>query len=333
MAASNVFDACRATGLLALQYSKKWLEDPVATTSKFAGILSERATMMPFEAHGDFNKKSLLCTSILSGRWAMSGFPVVTLGHRTAAALMATKLKPDDAEEFVRVPWPAFGIRLPTPLLTVEDNGVYRDIPFLLVTSVEAKQCGDRWPGAHRWWYRLYGQGAERAGSPIAESANTLSLWGFNMPTGSLATPDMRELDGFERFDTRPQVSSDERSETLARLLIAAVCLHLSGDPRERANRNSEDGIKVSERKSKKRAGDELPQYTEFELHLAIKINLHHAMRDYVSRGGSVPTVQSLVPGHWKRVVYGAGRSQRRVQHILPYWRGQLDAPISTRNK
>jgi len=41
------------------------------------------------------------------------------------------------------------------------------------------------------------------------------------------------------------------------------------------------------------------------------------------------PTVQTRVTGHWRRVVYGEGRSGRKIKWIQPYWRGPTDAPIS----
>lgn len=37
---------------------------------------------------------------------------------------------------------------------------------------------------------------------------------------------------------------------------------------------------------------------------------------------GKPLSVRTRVPGHWKRVVFGQGRAQRRWQFIEPYWRG-----------
>jgi len=89
----------------------------------------------------------------------------------------------------------------------------------------------------------------------------------------------------------------------------------------------------VKVRSSKVRPGDELPPYTSYELQSAIRINLHQAMRDFVAHGGKAPTVQSLVAGHWKRQAHGPQNSLRRLQHIQPYWRGDVDAPVGERVK
>ena len=160
-----------------------------------------------------------------------------------------------------------------------------------------------------------------------------VNLWGFNQDSAILATPDGgASEEDFTRWDEAGQTQdSDMRSDQMARSMLIACCMYLSGDPRERAERASEGGIEIRERKSKKREGDELPQYNEFELTSSIRINLHHTVRDYIAHGGKIPSVQTYVHGHWKRVAVGAGRAQRKLVHIQPYWRGDPDAPISTR--
>jgi hypothetical protein len=285
--------------------------------------------------------QSAVCNSIIAGRWAMSGFPTVTLGHRTVAAFMATKIRPADAVSFVRAPWPAFGIRIPPDILTVEDNGVLREASFIAATAVDPALLPretDRLD-QERWWYKVMApsKAAIPDNLPIYASAcfNGMSLWAFNLPTESLAAADggaATETD-FERWDTHPLQGSDQRSEHLARAVIIAACLYLGGDPRELANRKSDGGVTITSRTSKQRDSDIMPPYTDYEVHSSIKINLHHAMRDFVRHGGSAPSVQTLAAGHWKRVAYGAAHSLRRLQHIAPYWRGPIDAPVSVRVK
>ena len=329
------FERCRRVAARALKFSHGWLGDrDVDTAIQFADLMARGATGLPFDAQDSVTRHSLICDSILCGRWAMSGFPVVSLGHRTAAAFMATRIKPEDAVDFVRTPWPAFGIKLPTPLLTVDDYGVVRDATFMLVTCVDANRLDPGTTEMHRWFYRIYAESPVSAEKAAAMSDvgflyfNGISLWGFALPTAGMAAEQVETIEGYERWDDRLTTSSDSRTERLARALIVASCLYLSGKPGERGG-----DFTVKERKSKQRNGDDLPQYREFEIQSAIKINLHHAMRDYVAHGGSTPTVQSLVSGHWKRVAYGVAHANRRLQHILPYWRGDIDAPISTRVK
>ncbi len=46
--------------------------------------------------------------------------------------------------------------------------------------------------------------------------------------------------------------------------------------------------------------------------------------------GGKV-TVRTLAAGHWKRVVHGVGRKERRMSWIEPYWRGPELGPVSNK--
>lgn len=59
-----------------------------------------------------------------------------------------------------------------------------------------------------------------------------------------------------------------------------------------------------------------------------VRVDVRSAVRDYVERGGSPPSVQSLVRGHWKRQPHGPELSLRKWIHVEPYWRGPEDAPI-----
>jgi len=339
-----MFDATRLSASYALQFSKAWLSDPLSTASALTERICER---MHFrkpkddpEADGAYH--TVLMNTLICGRWAMAGLPVVTLGHRTAAALMATRMKPEDAEEFVRAPWPAFAIRLPVPLLTIEKQGVLLDANLVMVTSVprEHVHASDGLPGRERWWYKLVALDSEDLPDVAMMPPETigflggLNIWGFNMPTRYLATPDTSDEEGFTRWDLRETVSSDQRSDQMVRSLIIACCLYLSGDPLSRAARTEGEGaVTITTRSRAQRHGDDLPGYTEHEIRSSIKINLHHAIRDYVKHGGGTPSVQTLVAGHWKRQAHGPGRTERRIIHVQPYWRGPIDAPVSIRIK
>lgn len=332
----------RSVGASALAFTKDWFTNPVSAGGRFTDLMFAMADCNPRKVPAEIYQ-SMCCNSIIGGRWAMCGFPTVTLGHRTAAAFMATKIRPEDAAEFVRAPWPAFGIRLPPDILSVEFEGTLEPGTFIAVTACDpqvlpADHALDR-PGQDRWWYKLMAPNAA-SGVPrhmpryVQAYFEGISLWGFNVPTEFLAVEDGGASDEtYERWDTHEVLSSDQRSDRLARAAILSTCLFLSGDPRERAERKSDGMITVTSRTSKQRDSDVLPPYTEYEVHSAIKINLHHAMRDYVRHGGSAPSVQTMAAGHWKRVAHGAAHSLRRMQYIAPYWRGPIDAPVSTRVK
>lgn len=345
----NQFDIARITGVEALKYSHDWLTKPSTTADRFSKDYMPKA-LGPYVPKSKQDLDTLVNASIGSsmcfGRWAMSGFPTVTFGHRTAAAIMATRIKPDDAETYVRSPWPAFAIRIPPGMLFIEGEGVLYDATVLMVTCVDSKIMDVEAPsdkpwfsrGQYRWWYRIMAQSALGRPDwmhPAVEGFYAgLALWGFNLGTHDLATPDGGAMvEEFTYWNSLEKKDIDSRSEQLARALIIGASLHLAGNPLEQKERNQSAGVTVRERKSKKREGDELPQYTEFEVHSSIKINLHHAIRDYVEHGGSAPSVQTLTSGHWKQQAYDKGFSKRRLIHINPYWRGELDAPVSVRMK
>lgn len=339
------FDQLRMMGKDALDASRDWLTKPIDAAARFTEALVQTVSGgADLSGLPQAVQQTLYMNALISGRWAMCGFPTVVIGHRAAAAFCATRMKPADAADFVRCPWPAFVIRLPTGLLTVEDRGVMREASCIAVTCLEPhevtyQETHPQPGGQARWWWKLLAPatGPRPKWAPPWLSTyflDGISLWGFNMATHYMATEDAGASDlGYTRWETQPTVSSDERSEKMARALILATCLYLSGDPREREQRASEGGVTVRERKSKVREGDDLPQYTSYEVQSSIRINLHHAIREYIDKGGSAPSVQTLVAGHWKRVAFGQGRTQRRLQHIQPYWRGDVDAPVSVRTK
>lgn len=341
MTLPSPFDQMRAIGAIGLSCTKEWFTEPSSSGGRLTDAICRVARVDPVDLYARKPEiyQSLCCNALIAGRWAMSGYPTVQLGHRTAAAFMATKIRPDDAAAFVRCPWPGFGIRIPSDLLTIEDEGILRPVSFIGVTAVESTHVKgfEKDPVHTRWWYKLIA--ASQRETPrdlpdyVSSFFDSISLWAFNIPTEHLATKDAGAStdEAFTRWDTLPVHSSDERSEQLARSLIMSCCLYLSGDPREREARQG--SITVTKRQSKQRESDTLPPYTSYEVQSSIKINLQHAMRDYVRHGGSAPTVQTMAAGHWKRVAYGHGHALRRLQHIEPYWRGPIDAPVSTRVK
>lgn len=340
----SLFDSYRLLGGVALAVSKDWLKHPTRIAEGFACGVVESHTSLKWDDLNEGLKQSLRVNALFAGRWAMSGFPTVTLGHRTAASFCMTKMRADDARDFLRAPWPAFAIRIPPGLLTVDSDGELADATLLMATCVNSTllPTEENSPSEERWWWKLcavpsrYPDGVREIveNVPLMNAlTGGVNLWGFNQDSAHLARADGGASDeDFTRWDdSETTQESDLRSDQMARSMLIACCMYLSGDPRERAERASEGGITVRERKSKKRESDELPQYNEFELTSAIKINLHHTVRDYVRHGGKIPSVQTYVHGHWKRVAIGAGRAQRKLVHIQPYWRGDPNAPISTR--
>ena len=84
-------------------------------------------------------------------------------------------------------------------------------------------------------------------------------------------------------------------------------------------------------RKLKKARGGELPSLWAVKLSRPVKIDCRQWVRDYYAKGGSSPSVQSLIRGHWKRQPFGPGMSERKWMFISPYWRGKSTDPIAVR--
>lgn len=53
-----------------------------------------------------------------------------------------------------------------------------------------------------------------------------------------------------------------------------------------------------------------------------VRLDLVPAVREYLLTGRTPVAYSRWVQPHWKRVVYGEGRAQRRVQYIESYLRG-----------
>src|SRR5690349_2930773 len=188
--ARDMFTATRAAAMVAAEFSQDWLTNPIRTADNFTRALC----MHSFGGVPDDQAvlHSLYIDSLLFGRWAMSGFPTVEIGHKTASAFMTTRIRKQDAIDFAVCPWPAFAIKLPTPLLTIDYNGRPLDATMLHVGSVDHFLLPeDNKAKIPRWWFRLC------APSPLLKSDSKLdpqsqyfcgvTLWGFNMPMDIMA--------------------------------------------------------------------------------------------------------------------------------------------------
>jgi hypothetical protein len=121
-----------------------------------ARALLTRATEGVAQRHGYW---TLLASELLlpqnqlaysgSALWCHQGFPQIVMGHKYAAALMATKLSHDVAEQ-VRPPWRSFFIEVPHGLLFVEDNLLNRQVT---VTGILVSSMFHAPSGANRWAY------------------------------------------------------------------------------------------------------------------------------------------------------------------------------------
>lgn len=330
---ANLFDTLRASGKLAASFSNQWLVDPFRqmdafTTQSLQAETRGRIDLVPVE-----ERQAYAQTAIAAARWAVSGYPTVTMGHRTAAALMASVIRAEDAADFVVCPWPGFVIRIPAGLLFVEHEGKLHDATIISVTCVPKSQVygdHDRRAPSDRWFYKLHSELA--VPRPLWRDGQKhylqgIGLWAFNIETKELATPDCGASADprFEHWNQYEKTDTDERSDRLARILVLGICLLLGGDEKQREANARSNGFSVTERLSKTRP-DELPPYREIELRSDTKLDLHHVIRDFVVNGGSAPIFRRLVSPHWQRLVDGAQRQLvARMQYIEAYLRSDLD--------
>lgn len=244
-----------------------------------------------------------------AARWVDQGLPQITMGHKYCAALLATSV-PGDAVQDVAPPWKAFLIVLPTNLLHIKDpKGAEVPLQYLLAQHMMT----ERGPS---WNY-------------MAVTDSALSLWVHNASVEDLVRADLRSIWDGASF-VIPQEKQDERVRILLGRLLINVCLAMSNPDNFKAPKPSKPGTKKHERK-------EAPDIRTFQLGAPIEIDCREAIRAYVAgtagatRSTTAPSVQSLVRGHWKRQVRGAGRTERVWIQVRPYWRGPDGAPILVR--
>jgi hypothetical protein len=232
--------------------------------------------------------------------WATSAFPQVTLGHKLAASLAASRAPAEEAASIIR-PWHCFIVTPPKGLLPFRTTANFEsDVDHIryidrndgrLVVSVES---------------RGHGTIARATAKDFAQAIATA-----------------------EREQWSPTRWSDEahRAAILALRLFVGVCVELSATP------NLPTSAQIADRSGARapKRGRDAPTSWTFSLKRPVKVDCREALVDYIRGGGRSPTVQSLVRGHWKRQACGPGGSHRRLVHIEPYWRGPEDAPIAVR--
>ncbi len=240
-------------------------------------------------------------------RWYDQGLPAVKLGHKYAAALMATSMGSDIAE-YVRPPWRAWLIHLPVGLLTTKERDKAVNINRVVVQCVRTTAGEDR----YQWSALTDGYSA------LWSHGNTIESLLEN-PVG-----DAWEGTCFQVKDTE-----DERTSALIGRLIVGVCLGFS-DP----SNITPQGPKARNyphtevRKSKE------PTVRTFMLGKQVKVDCRQAVKDYVAgTTGNKLSVQVLVRGHWKSQPHGPKQSLRKVIWREPFWRGPEDAPILVNSK
>jgi len=245
-----------------------------------------------------------------SARWADQGFPTFQLGHKYAAALMATMVRPQDVQD-IRPPFKAFLIEVPKGLLSVCHTEQDKQYPIIKV----AVHYNLRPDGEASWNYSALTEG------PV-------TTWKHGLPTKVLAGEEFEgAMEDWESYSFAFELGDqDERVNALISRLIVGVCLTAS----------SPDESKPVGKGHQKSAGQlresPEPEVRTYVLGKPIKLDVRQAIKDYVAGGiRKSPSVQTLVRGHWKRQPHGPRSSLRKWIWREPFWRGLENAPILCR--
>jgi hypothetical protein len=285
--------------------------DDDAVLQKIYAILHEKKNQLTEDVRFALSAMILMpeqqITSLGAGRWFHQGLPVIRMGHKYAAALMATN--PGKQLEDLKPPWRAFVIELPLGLLTIYDNHSDQRVnaTFILVHHVFSQKKG------YVWTY-------------IAFTESRISMWDHGRSTDQL----LGKLREDNKWDTSSFVfkpdEEDERVSELIFRLIINTCLATSGKDRQLKK------VGTGHRLHDSSCDNRPPVQRVFQLGKPIKLDCREAVRAYIEgRKKTQLSVQTLVMGHWKRQVHGPQRSLRKWLWLEPYWRGPEDAPIMQR--
>lgn len=236
-----------------------------------------------------------------SGLWCDQGFPQITLGHKYAASLMATKIAPS-VLPYIEAPWRCFHLEVPAGLLQIEHEQLGKAVDVKGALVMRMKHVD----GSLRWGYLAY-------------TDTSLSLHRFGMRAEKLMSiAESEEVPFGERL-----TDLDSRCAELLARLIFGVCMAYT----EKGNVTPPKARNPSEKKRK----SDLPTCRTYILGKdKVVSDCREAVRDYLhGRKGKSPSVQTLVAGHWKSQAWGEHASKRKIIWIQPYWRGPEDAPIA----
>lgn len=245
-----------------------------------------------------------------AARWYDQGLPTVQMGHKYAAALMASCVSPESVSEGVRAPWKAFVIEMPDRLLSTlnPQSGKLEDITHVLV-------------------HRLVRSDGQKTWNHIAYTTGTVNLWKHGASTRDLVDEGVKDTQEWSTYSFGLETDDrDQRVNLLISRLIVGVCLAMSSPTAaKKVGKGHRQDLRQRE------AGAE-PMVRVFQLGKPLNLDCRPALSDYVEGHKTTKlSVQLLVRGHWKRQPYGPKASLRKWMWREPYWRGPEDAPILQR--
>lgn len=241
-----------------------------------------------------------------SRSWALNGYPVVELGHKTAAALMFTDGDPD---ELVESPWKSFIIKVPDGLVVLDG----RTLAHILVWNAPEDM-------KRRWWMMFEFRTSEKKWSTMV----------IGVPSLDSSEKEIREQIEVARGMTTEEDAHNLGTKELAKAmmlgarLVAGACMLMS---------SKEDVLEQPWRpktpKDRRRpAGIEPPEGTRFIHSKNVEIDLRPQVNQFLNsrRLGGKITVQFPVRGHRRNQAYGPRHTLRKAIWIMPFWKGPTEA-------
>jgi len=245
--------------------------------------------------------------NIGAARWYQQGLPVVRLGHKRAAALMATTVS-KEVLDVAKAPFWAFFIELPDGLLHLknDDQSLVKATGILVQVMRHTQPIefidGRKVPDGDLWRYAIV-------------TDTLLTQWKINRTLEQLVQLE-NEVNIYEGFGI-PLEDYDHRIDLLVSRLIVGVCLMMSNP--ENLKDKTEAALRA---KNGKRPVPGSPVYHVFMEAKPINVDVRRTIKSYLGGDRDSPDVRLLVRGHWKMQPHGPGRELRKLIHVEPYWRG-----------
>jgi len=244
---------------------------------------------------------------LLLSLWANSLYPQIVVGHKYAAALMATRLT-SEVVPYIKVPFGAFQVALPYGLLFVMDAAGNRS-PIVSVLAGRYM----RTDGVECWAYGAYSEGGAtlyKFGHTHEQLLDSPDVW-----TPSPVDPFEMTLD-----------AEDDRTGVLLNRLILSLCLAMTHESDVKTvgtghHRYAQHAATSGHPRPE-------PAIRTFQVGRPIKQDLRGHVEAFVRGTRKTLSVRSVVCGHFKPQL---GARLGKVVWIAPYERGPGDAPILLR--
>ena len=247
-------------------------------------------------------------------RWAEGAFPLISLGHKYAAALLVTHAS-EEAVKAARPPFPSFLIEVPEGLIACrEESGALSDVLAIFVVKTEYHSRGLDWA----WAY-------------VSCSAHGTTLYRFGVDACWLLESNVGPVDAsFDDCFNGELTDIDERAMALIGRLVIYVCLAFSDPTNVQAPKDRPERHRINS--AFKGRTEPTPTARVYVLSRPVRHDFRDRVRAYMQgKARSAPNVQVLVAGHHKMQPHGPNSSLRKLIWLEPYWRGAEDAPIAFR--